>query len=198
MITEVLLVRHPETTANAARRFMGGNRDEPYTARGEAQKAMLAEAIRAFGPQVVLTSPLRRAAEVAAEAVGVLARPLEELREIDFGAAEGLTYSEAVKGGVPVDYLGGPEDEPVAPGGETWEHFTERVGRAARMAEAFERVAIVSHGGVVRALLLQWLRLEPRAAWDFAIPTASAVRLVVADGRGTMTYLGPAETLPTE
>ncbi len=195
MSARILIARHPETKANVARRYRGRG-DEPYTPKGREQVSALAEAIRAFGPQVVYSSPQRRALEAAEASIGASGASLtvlEGLREIDFGDAEGLTYEQTVLRGVPVDYLGGPTAEPVAPGGETWDAFAKRVAAAAAAIEDGGRAAVFTHSGVVRALLVGWLGLPREAAWGFALPPASLILVSVEAGQGVLEYLGPPE-----
>lgn len=174
--THLLLARHPETEANLERRFLGIG-DSPYTDKGRQQKADLVECISAWKPDRVMSSPRRRALEVAEEiARGTGAELLSRdgIAEVDFGPAEGLTYDEIVRKGIPMDYLGGPADRSPYGAGEGWNAFSERVVEVGKEAVSRPgRVAIIAHGGVVRALLVHWMEMIPTAAWHFVIPNAS-------------------------
>jgi len=185
----VLLARHPETEANSQRRFVGRG-DSPYTSAGAVQAAALGDCLRSWGPDAVLASPQRRALQ-AASLSGSVVTALDDLREIDFGAAEGLTYRETERAGIEMDHLGGPGTGEIAPGGETWDDFAARVARAsAVVAHAGGRVAVVTHGGVVRALLTFWLGLPHQAAWGFAVPPASVATLTLHGPTGTLETFG--------
>jgi broad specificity phosphatase PhoE len=202
----VALIRHPETIANVDRRFVGRG-ESPLTELGRAQMVSIAMMMEVWSPGAVLTSPRERALVVAKRisACGTPLRVLEELAEIDFGRAEGLTWAEMSVLGMQVRYpstvpagqrtadaLGGPTAGPVVPGGESWEAFAERVAvAAAAVEEAAGRVAVVTHGGVMRALLTHWLALPPEAAWRFAIPSAAVATLTIRDGSGTLESLLP-------
>ena len=181
-ITRLHIVRHPETEANVTRRFVGSG-DTPYTAAGMRQADALADALVACEPDVVMSSPRRRCADVAwhvGERLGVGVLLLEEFAELDFGQAEGLTYSEASRLGVEMDLLGGPVDDAAFTGGERWGDFEARVRRGWTQAlSAGERVAIVTHSGVVRSVLTIALGLPAEAAWRFAVAPASSTLLTV-------------------
>lgn len=191
--TRLLLARHPETEANVAKRFVGRG-DTPYTSLGRDQATALADAIAAFDPDAVYSSPRRRAVDVAArsaDAAGARLEVLDSLAEIDFGDAEGLTYAEASELGVSMDLLGGPaEDRPFA-GGETWGRFEARVREAYDVAStAGDRVAVVTHSGVVRCMLTIALRLPADAAWRFAIAPASITLLTAGPDFAVLELFG--------
>lgn len=190
---EILLVRHPQVLANVEGRFVGTG-ESAYTDMGRAQAEWLARRIAAWGPSAVHTSPRTRAHAVACDAAaqaGVALHVDEGLAEIDFGAAEGLTYDEAVLAGVEMDLLGGPPESAPFRDGETWHAFASRVAAAARRIEACgPRLAVVTHGGVVRALLTHWLALPHAAAWRFAVANASIATLTLHEGHGTLRTFG--------
>lgn len=195
---QLLLARHPEVSANVDHVYVGRG-DSPYTERGRAQAGALAHSIGAWTPDVVFSSPIKRALDVAeiVAATGVPMAVHDTLTEIDFGHAEGLTYEEAKRHGIPMDFLGGPADERPFGGGETWGEFGLRLERAAEEIVAGPaRVAVVTHGGVFRGLIVHFLQLEPSRAWRFSIPPASIATLTLHDGAGTLRTFGlvPGET----
>lgn len=195
---QLLLARHPEVEANVGHVYIGRT-ESPYTPKGERQRAALASAIGAWRPDVVRSSPIGRArnvAELVAEG-GVRHVVDDDLTEIDFGHAEGLTYDEAHRHGIPMDFLGGPADARPFGGGETWGEFGVRLGRAAEAIMAGpDRCAIVTHGGVFRGLIVTFLELEPSRAWRFSIPPASIATLTLHGSHGTLRTFGlvPGET----
>ncbi|MHB1340320.1 MAG: histidine phosphatase family protein [Coriobacteriia bacterium] len=207
-VTEIAIIRHPETIANVEGRFVGRG-DSEITQDGREQMIALTALMDQFGPSAVFASPLKRAL-ITAQAItacGIPVNVLEDLQEIDFGRAEGLTYAEITAVGMTVDYLrngsasngatpadlAGPGDGPVAPGGELWSAFEARVARAALAVEGSgPRVAVVTHGGVFRTLLAHWLGLPMDASWRFAVPNATIATLRVTDGAGVLTTLMPA------
>jgi broad specificity phosphatase PhoE len=187
----IMLVRHPQTVANAERRFIGRS-DSPLTALGVAQRAALAQAVAAFAPLHVFSSPIPRALDAARIAAppGVAVIVEDDLIEVDFGLAEGLTHSEMAERGIALDYDG---PGPVAPGGETLAALEARVARVgARIAAAGARSAVFTHGGVFRRLLGAWLELPREAIWRFSVTNAAVAVIKVADGYATLESFGPA------
>lgn len=188
----VLLVRHPETEANAEGRYVGRG-DTDLTDTGRQQAAELVGRVLGWDPHVVFASPSKRCLVVAsrvAEASGVPLQVTDSIAEIDFGLAEGLTYEEVTRAGISLDLLGGPSERPFE-GGEAWDAFLARVTAAATGIEAAgERVAVVTHGGVVRALMTHWLGLPRESAWSFAVPNAGMADLAVEDGHGVLISFG--------
>lgn len=193
MPVEVLVARHPQVVANVEGRFVGTG-ESGYTALGQRQCAELAAYIVAWKPNAIHSSPRARARIVAEAAAARACVPLhidDDLAEIDFGAAEGLTYDEARRAGVDIDLLGGPPESAPFRDGETWHAFAKRIDAAAdRIEHAGSRVAIVAHGGTVRSLISHWLGLADSAAWRFAVPNASVATLTLWDGTGTLRTFG--------
>lgn len=193
MPVEVLLARHPQVEANVAGRFVGTG-ESPFTELGERQCVALAAHIAAWKPSSVHSSPRTRAravADLAAAMAAVEVHVDDDLAEIDFGAAEGLTYDEAMLAGVEIDLLDGPPEVAPFRDGETWRTFAQRVAAAAERIETCgPRIAVVAHGGVIRALLAHWLGLPEAAAWRFAVPNASVATITLWDGTGTLRTFG--------
>ncbi|MBI4759502.1 MAG: histidine phosphatase family protein, partial [Chloroflexi bacterium] len=92
----LLLVRHGETDWNAEERYQGTT-DVPLSAQGRAQAQALTSRMAGEVLDAIYASDLQRAwqtAEVIAAPHGLPVRPEPRLREIDFGAWEGLTFDE--------------------------------------------------------------------------------------------------------
>lgn len=149
-MTNLYLVRHGETDWNKARRIQGST-DIPLNETGRAQAAMTGQLLARRQWDTIVASPLSRALETAQIIAGEVAlpEPIQNpaLVERRYGDAEGLNYRE-------VDSLY-PADTPV-PGRETREEVMERVVPALLAIAAEcpgQDVIIVSHGGVIRAVL---------------------------------------------
>jgi broad specificity phosphatase PhoE len=184
-VTEILIVRHPETEANVDGRFVGRG-ETPYTVRGVRQADLLVERILDFAPQTVWSSPLARAHRVAERAALAASVPLqvdERLLELDFGQAEGLTWNEITAVGLAFDYRS--VETPVAPGGES---RGEIESRSAALADVLlgegGRHAVCTHGGVFRAMLVHLLGLSTSDIWAFHIRNGAAAHVSVTDGHG--------------
>lgn len=184
----IIVARHPQTEQNAQGRYIGRG-DSPLTETGVLQLRWLERAVRRWNPDAVLASPLGRALESARRLTpnGVELRVLDDLREIDFGDAEGHTYAELAEAGIRLDYDGGG---PIAPNGETGGEFRARVLRAAAEVEHSGcRALVVTHGGVMRRLLVHWLDLPDSASWRFHVPNAALAVLRVCEGRAVLEQL---------
>lgn len=94
--SELILVRHGQTAWHAENRYAGVS-DVDLTTVGRAQARALADWSVANPPELLFTSPVRRALETVApveRALGLVAMVLDELREVHFGVAEGRTLGE--------------------------------------------------------------------------------------------------------
>jgi broad specificity phosphatase PhoE len=157
----ILLIRHGETDANAARVVQ--RPEAPLSARGVAQAELLAARLAPLGVAAIVSSDHTRA-RVTAERVRAATRaPLElwpELCERNFGELRGRSYAE-----IGVDIFA-PDFAP--PGGETWPVFHERVARVwaavrARAAGLDGHIAVVSHGLVCRSVVERLALRDPGA-----------------------------------
>jgi probable phosphoglycerate mutase len=156
-VTRVWLVRHGETDWNRAGRFQG-HTDIELNDAGRAQARAVVERLRGLGISRVTASDLRRAREtaeiLAAELPAALTAPEPELRERSYGAFEGLTREQCAERYPEIwnAHMRGHFVD--VPGAEPRELVTERVVRGVtRVVSTHGEIAIVSHGGAIRAFL---------------------------------------------
>ena len=178
----LIFVRHGETAYNAENRLQG-QLDIPLNARGREQARAVGRTLRSLmgreidrldEAQAFFASPLERAwetMEIARDAMGLppgryALYPV--LKELSFGAWEGLTWPEIVARD-PKGVRTRKEDKWtfVPPRGESYAMLAERLrpwldGLAG---DAF----IVSHGGVARALMTLIAGVKPAKAADAPI-----------------------------
>ncbi len=157
--TALLLIRHAESSWNAADRWQGHG-DPPLSDRGRAQANALARELAHETIDVLVSSDLRRAAETAAilgEARGLRPELTPRLRELDLGDWEGLTRDQIERKAGDALRRFDAGDLDVRPGGG--ENLREIEQRAFSVvtelvdAHAGRRLAVVTHLGVIRALL---------------------------------------------
>jgi broad specificity phosphatase PhoE len=166
-----ILVRHGETVWNSERRIQG-SLDPELSPRGRRQTGLLVARLPAHLRRpvaAIYASPLRRAAQTARQIAGALQRPVihdADLREMFLGAWEGKTVAE-IRAAFPGRYeqwLADPLAFP-PPGGEGLRAFERRViGAMQRMQHGHpgEDLMVISHGGVIKALLCFALGLDGR------------------------------------
>ena len=168
----LFLVRHGETAANMQMRYLG-IRDEPLTENGMWQASQAASALAQLSIGAVYSSPLRRAADTAAEITkvcGLDVRLDERLAEGSFGSWEGLSRAEVLKlGRQDAELLARWEVDPscAPPGGESMKKVQERTLNMVRELEsAFvgSSVVLVSHVGPIKALLAAALEIPLQAS----------------------------------
>ena len=163
-MTEIWLLRHGETTANASGVWQGHGAAE-LSRRGREQAALAGERLARTRFDLVVGSDLERARATAAVA-GLQAEPDPAWREMDIGRWEGLTREEvAARYGEELRALTAGQGLP-AGGGETWGGFCARVDAALAALEGRlhpgERALVVTHGGVIHALVADLLRFRAR------------------------------------
>lgn len=167
----VWLVRHGETEGQSSIRYHGQN-DVPLSDLGRQQIRALIPLFSGLQPVRVVHSPLSRAAESArilqkAHGWDAAAMVVEErLREISFGACEGMT-AEEIEASHPEFWVQHQRGEAESfPGGESKVAFAARVQRAIVEHAHREQggdLVVVAHRGIVRQALRALLAL-PKAA----------------------------------
>lgn len=164
----LLIVRHGETQPNVEGRLLG-RADPPLTDTGRVQARALAASLPR--PDVLISSPLRRARDTAAE-LGTAVRVDERWTERDYGELEGELASGAsgeASARWRADILSAP------PGGESMDELSQRVRAAceelAAVAES-TTVVVVTHVSPIKAAV----------AWALNVPDMIASRMYVEDG----------------
>jgi 2,3-bisphosphoglycerate-dependent phosphoglycerate mutase len=153
----LLLIRHGETALNVARVLQPA--DTPLSARGFNQAEALARRLASMKVEAIISSDLPRAlrtAQAIAAATGAAIETTALLQERNFGDWRGQAYD-----GMPINPLTMQE---APPGGESAADFERRVALAfahvvRRHAETGQRLAVVTHGMLIRVLLSAHVRL---------------------------------------
>ena len=163
MSTVVYLVRHGAVVGAETRRFIG-HLDVPLSPHGEHQVAAVARRLAAVPLAAVYSSDLvrtRRSADLVAAPHGLRPIALAGLREFAMGQWEGLT-AEEIRALAPDSFAAWMADVGrfQFPGGENLEQVAARswaVFEDIVAAHEGQRVAIVAHGGSLRAILCRAL-----------------------------------------
>ncbi|MFZ3497323.1 bifunctional RNase H/acid phosphatase [Streptomyces sp. 5.8] len=200
-----VLLRHGETALTPQKRFSGsGGSDPELSAAGRRQAAAVAESLAARGTiETVISSPLRRCRETAqavADRLGLTVTVEEGLREVDFGAWEGLTFAEA-RERHPEDlqaWLDSPKAAPTG-GGESFASATRRISATRDRllaAHAGRTVLLVSHVTPVKILVRLALGAPPEALFRMELSAASLSAVAYyADGNASVRLLNDTSHL---
>jgi probable phosphoglycerate mutase len=186
-VTEILLIRHGETDWNVEKRLQG-HCDIALNAEGVRQAAALGHVLRDEPLDAIYSSDLQRARDTAQAIAAVRGMTLQTdpgLRERCFGAFEGLVHSE-ISERYPADFLAWKRrdlDARYTEGerrAETLREFAARalasVARVASM-DGHQRIAVVTHGGVLDTLYRHAYGLGYEHARNFDVLNGSINRL---------------------
>ncbi len=190
MAATVFLVRH--AAHDRVDRVLCGRM--PGVGLGDAGRRQAEALARRFaaaggGLDAVWTSPLQRARETAepiAARLGLLARASDALCEIDFGAWTGQAF-DALRDDPRWRRWNEARGGERPPGGESMAEAQARAMAEVERARAGHpdgRVALVSHGDVIKAVLAGVLGLSLDAHARFEISPGSVSALAVWDGGG--------------
>ncbi|MFB7980830.1 bifunctional RNase H/acid phosphatase [Streptomyces vinaceus] len=200
-----VLLRHGETALTPQKRFSGsGGTDPELSEAGRRQASAVAEALAARGTvQTIVSSPLRRCRETAqavADRLGLTVTVEEGLREVDFGAWEGLTFAE-VRERFPDDlqaWLDSPKAAPTG-GGESFAAATRRISATRDRllaAHAGRTVLLVTHVTPVKILVRLALGAPPEALFKMELSAASLSAVAYyADGNASVRLLNDTSHL---
>ena len=188
--TRFYLIRHGETDWNKAGRYQGRTNID-LNAEGREQARLLGERFRFLPLDALYVSPLNRAMETAnevARTTGITPVTDEHFIEINFGEWEGHTIEELSEkfGSAYTDFFKDPFDHPV-PGEGSFQNAMDRAIEGFNiLAERHQgqNVAIISHGGLLRVMLVGLLEMGDafyRKTW--MTNTSVTMLDVMPDGR---------------
>jgi broad specificity phosphatase PhoE len=183
-VRRLLLVRHASTRATRAVAFPV---DEPLDERGRTAARPLAGALPR-GCEVV-SSPALRCLQTA-EAAGLPARVDEDVIECDFGRWAGVTLRE-----IDAEDPDGARAWMLDPGsaphdGESLRDFATRIGRwLESQTQADGAAAVITHGGVVKAAVVNALGAPFEAFWRIDAAPLSVTELHWHEACWTLTRL---------
>jgi len=176
--TVTILLRHGQTPMSVQKRY-AGRTDAPLTDIGVQQADAAAKRLATAGLGVIVTSPLQRTVQTAQAVAAVTGAAVvtdDGFRETDFGAWEGLTFTE-VRERWPAEvtaWLADPEVAP--PGGESFTDVNTRVTAAldrVLAAQTGRTVLIVSHVTPIKMLIAAALLAPPPALYRMHLDVAA-------------------------
>ena len=186
-LLRLLLVRHGETAWNATGWFQG-QMDIGLNVATERQAVAVAERLASEEIHAIYASDLRRAYDTAVmiaarHPVAVQADP--RLREINFGAWQGLTYAHMQEQD-PEGLAAWNADRAnrCPPGGESLSDVASRLTSLldeVRLRNVDQTVVLVSHGGTVRLVLCLLLGHPLSAYWQFEVDNTAIAEVELQD-----------------
>ena len=173
----LLLVRHGQTTWNAAGLMQGQTDDIPLTDLGHVQAAAAADELAGSGVGALISSDLLRARQTAAHCARVTGLPVATtaaLREQGYGVLEGRPSRELW------DVVDWTDPHWAADGGESQAQLYARV--AGYLAQLLAEppaavVALVTHGDTIRAVQAVVAGAGPAGLPAVTPPNGSVTRL---------------------
>ena len=188
--TIVDFIRHGEPLGG--RRYRGHAIDDPLSDKGWAQ---MWSAVEAGQWQQVVTSPLQRCrafAEALAADRGIPVSMDERWQEVGFGCWEGRR-PEDIQQQEPHQYAAfyaDPINQRPA-GAEPWDVFRQRVTDAFTVLlqqYAGQRLLVVTHAGVIRAVMAHVLQASARAAYGIKVENAGLTRFQCKEQACTLLF----------
>lgn len=185
MSVKIILIRHAQTTWNRQKRYCGLN-DINLSRIGIKQANELRNRLKENRICKVYSSDMRRAVQTARILFGKrYIKKIPALREMNFGAFEGLTYKQIIKK-YPLLYkkwLDNPY-EAFIPEGENLKTFKNRIEKAFKKIIASSKnktIAVISHGGAISIFINALLRSND--FWSYIPKTASFSIIEYNNGR---------------
>lgn len=194
MATRLILVRHGQTPWNRDSKYQGWQ-DTGLTRQGRQQVKLLARKMAGERLDAIYSSDLRRARYTACKVAKyhhLRVRASDKLREISFGAWEGLTGDQiqAKWSGLYRRWQAKPTGIKI-PRGESVEGLARRVGGAideivARHPD--QTVLVATHGGPIRIAIIRARGLELDNWWGIRQENG-AINIIEFHADGATTVL---------
>jgi alpha-ribazole phosphatase len=197
----VLLVRHGQTVWNHSSRYQGHS-DIELSDTGRAQAGQLSRRLATESIQAAYSSDLQRALETAriiAEPHGLTVQALPELREINFGAWEGLTFQEIRERfrEIADSWHASPGSVRI-PGGETFQELMARsYGAVAGLSKRHDpgTIVIVAHGGTIKSIICALLGMDMNNLFRIQQDNTALNIISFYDGYGILSLLNDTHHL---
>ncbi len=185
-MTRLILIRHGETRWNLQKKYQG-HANPGLSATGKKHVRALAARIKDLGIDGLYTSPLKRARQTAAilsAKTGFKPHPDARIKELNFGNWEGKTAAELIAQNDKNfrSWLEGQWKTPK--GGESLAELNRRVRAFLKdcvKKHKGKKIAIVSHGGPLRMMILLALGLGAQAFFSFGLEPATFLILNLDD-----------------
>ncbi|SHJ05229.1 alpha-ribazole phosphatase [Geosporobacter subterraneus DSM 17957] len=192
---ELILVRHGETQLNYQKKYCGWS-DSCLTEEGLLQAKRAADKLREETIQHIYCSDLKRTVQTAERInayhhVGLTQS--KELRELNFGKWEELTYRD-IKEQYPKEAADWEADwlNYAVPEGESlvimYRRIIEAIEKIVKEHQN-KRILIVSHAGCIRATLAHYIGSGIEDYWKYKVDHCGITRIEIVDNYAVLTAL---------
>lgn len=189
------LIRHSLTEANEKWLYCGFS-DLPLSPNGEllARHKALAAAYPDGEGCRFYTSGLLRTDQTLRLLYGkVPFEVLPDLRELNFGAFELCSYDDLKETQAYQEWLKNGGETVPCPGGESGEDFKRRVLHAMEALLKRGDAIVVSHGGVIAAVMAHYFLDERKGRYDWQPKPAEGYTLTVENGKPVSYHKVPVD-----
>ncbi|MBP0724446.1 alpha-ribazole phosphatase [Bacillus sp. RG28] len=196
---KIFIIRHPHSIANEEKIYNSFT-DVPLSGKGAKQMEEVIQYLKniknvEFGQvQSIYSSPLTRCTNIADTLAKEWNCPIikdDKLVEMNFGIFEGKTYQE-IDLTFPNELLQWSNDyiHYQIPEGESLQQCMFRIEPFVnRLKNQDQDVAIVTHGGIVKLLMLSFLDLPIETFWKFATDNCCIVEINYVNNYGYLSNL---------
>lgn len=185
---EIYLIRHGHTDPSKEHYDAAlGTMNPPLTDKGVRQAALTAERLAGIGAEAIYSSDLKRTvstAEIIKRRVDVPVITSPLLREIEFGDVTLRPWSDFPE--IYEDWKKHERDIPY-PGGENGADVWRRCKKGLEdiTSRQYERVILVCHGGVIRAIVCGMLGIPQQTRFSLGSPVANcSITVIKYDSEG--------------
>ena len=192
---ELILVRHGETQLNHQKKYCGWS-DSVLTEEGLLQAKTVGNKLKQASIHQIFCSDLSRTIQTAEQINGyhhVPVEPIRELRELNFGLWEGLTYAE-IKKQYPTEAIAWEKDWMgyAVPEGESLHGM---YGRIIQSIEEIvknnqeKQILVVSHSGCIRGILAHYIGRGIEDYWKYKVEHCGITKIEIVDHYAVLTAL---------
>ena len=184
---ELYIIRHGETDWNKEKRLQGRS-DTELNAYGIELAQITAEALKDINFDCIYSSPLKRAyktAEIIRRHREIEIKTDERLKEISFGVMEGVPMKERPESFQ--KFFTDPANYVAPNGGESYEELVARTKDfiedvVVTNSKTMERMLIVAHGALNKALMLNLNHDEIKNFWEGIFQRNCCVNIFSVNG----------------
>jgi alpha-ribazole phosphatase len=178
---KLLLIRH--TSVNIPQGICYGNLDVDVSATFAEEVLKVLEKLDMYSFEFVYSSPLQRCHKLAEKIAGKECTIKYDIRlkEMDFGAWEGVRWEEIYKSSKGQQWFGDYWNK-TCPGGESYKDLYNRTTAFLEDMcgiSTDEVIPVVTHGGPMRAILSKVLNTSPYIMFERKIDYGEMIELTI-------------------